>query len=213
MIRYKWFVSFRPVAGAGWHRWRKDLLCTWRAKCNVVSQSGGTVAVQVTLSYSDLRERERRRPNDHGVSCNSWCSPNTGLSGEITPGSYIRGQVTYCRNSGSSQLHPSPNTTPELCETSHVPSALHKNLTPFNANPRSSRVRLMKTLKVGYKPETLLLTAVGRVQLKCDGTRWQTGGEVKGKLVNGVGSQYSSHYLETWCIQHYYRWCAHLGCQ
>jgi len=29
-----------------------------------------------------------------------------------------------------------------------------------------------------------------------------TGEEVKGKLVNGVGSQYSSHYLGTWCIQH-----------
>jgi len=52
-----------------------------------------------------------------------------------------------------------------------------------------------------------------RLQLKCDGTRWRMGGEVKGKLANGVGSQYSSHYLVTWCIQHYYRWCAHLGCQ
>jgi len=39
------------------------------------------------------------------------------------------------------------------------------------------------------------------------------GGELKGELVNGVGSQYSSHYLRTWCIQHYYHWCAHLGCQ
>jgi len=39
------------------------------------------------------------------------------------------------------------------------------------------------------------------------------GGEVEGKLVNGVGSRYPSHYLGTWCIQHYYRWCAHLGCQ
>jgi len=38
-------------------------------------------------------------------------------------------------------------------------------------------------------------------------------GEVKLKLANGVGSQYSSHYHETWCVQHYYRWCAHLGCQ
>jgi len=47
--------------------------------------------------------------------------------------------------------------------------------------------------------------AVGRVQLKCDGTRWHMGGEVKGKLANGVGSQYSTHYLGTWCIQHYYR--------
>ena len=36
---------------------------------------------------------------------------------------------------------------------------------------------------------------------------------MKGKLANGVGSQYPSHYLGTWCIQHYYRWCAHLGCQ
>ena len=48
----------------------------------------------------------------------------------------------------------------------------------------------------------------GSVQLKCGGTRWCTGGEVKGKLANGVGNQYSSHYLWTWCIQHYYCWCA-----
>jgi hypothetical protein len=53
----------------------------------------------------------------------------------------------------------------------------------------------------------------GRAQLKCDGTWWHMGGEVKGKLANGVGSQYSSHCLRTWCILHYYSWCAHLGCQ
>ena len=53
----------------------------------------------------------------------------------------------------------------------------------------------------------------GRVQLKRDGTRWRTGGEAKGKLANGVGSQYPSHHLGTWCIQYYYRWCAHLGWQ
>jgi len=29
------------------------------------------------------------------------------------------------------------------------------------------------------------------------------GGEVKGKLANEVGSQYPSHHLGTWCIQHY----------
>jgi len=52
-----------------------------------------------------------------------------------------------------------------------------------------------------------------RLQLKCDGTRWPTGGEVNWKLANGVCSQYSSHYLGTWCIQHYYRWCAHFGFQ
>jgi alpha-L-fucosidase len=34
--------------------------------------------------------------------------------------------------------------------------------------------------------ETLFLCTV---QLKCDGTLLRTGGEVKGKLANGVGSQ------------------------
>jgi len=38
-------------------------------------------------------------------------------------------------------------------------------------------------------------------------------GEVKGKLANALDSQYPSHYLGTWCNQHYYRWCAHLGFQ
>ena len=52
-----------------------------------------------------------------------------------------------------------------------------------------------------------------RLQLKCDGTRCRTGREVKRKLANGAGSQYSSHYLGSWYIHHYYRWCAHLGCQ
>ena len=60
---------------------------------------------------------------------------------------------------------------------------------------------------------TFSLVVIGRILLKCDGTRWRTLGEVKRKLANGVGSQYSSLYLGTWCIQHYYRWCTHLGCQ
>ena len=46
---------------------------------------------------------------------------------------------------------------------------------------------------------------IGRLQLKCDGIQLRTRGEVKGKLANGVGSQYPSHYLRTRCIQHYYR--------
>jgi hypothetical protein len=51
-----------------------------------------------------------------------------------------------------------------------------------------------------------------RVQLKCDGARWRRVGKWRGKLANAVGSQYPSHYLGTRFIQHYYRWCAHLGC-
>jgi len=41
---------------------------------------------------------------------------------------------------------------------------------------------------------------------------WRPPADLNG-LANSVGSQYSSHYLGTRCIQHYYRWCAHLGCQ
>ena len=40
----------------------------------------------------------------------------------------------------------------------------------------------------------------GRLQLKCDGTQWRTERELKGKLANGIGNQYPSHYLGTWCI-------------
>ena len=53
----------------------------------------------------------------------------------------------------------------------------------------------------------------GRLQLKCGGTRRRKGEQVKWKLANGVDSQYPSHYFGTWCIQHYYSWCTHLGCQ
>ena len=72
------------------------------------------------------------------------------------------------------------------------------------------RGRPRKRWKEEVERETCI--SYGRVQLKCDGTRWRAGEEVKGKMVNGVGSQYSSHYLGTRCIQHFYRWCAHLGC-
>ena len=82
---------------------------------------------------------------------------------------------------------------------------------------RSSGLLRTRHSRFGSVPSekcaTTSMQCRGRVQLKCDGTRWRTGGEVKGKLANGVSSQYSTHYLWTWCIQHYYRWCAHLGCQ
>jgi len=54
---------------------------------------------------------------------------------------------------------------------------------------------------------------VCRLQLKCVGTRWRTGRKVNGRRANGLCSQYSSHYLGTWCIQHYCCWCAKIGCQ
>ena len=47
--------------------------------------------------------------------------------------------------------------------------------------------------------------AVGTAQLKRNVIWRSTGGEVKGKLANGVSSQYPSHHLGSLCIQHYYR--------
>jgi hypothetical protein len=76
--------------------------------------------------------------------------------------------------------------------------------------------KVVKTLQSLFKMlvnSSLFRSTCCRVHLKFDGTRWCTGEEVKGKLMNGVGSQYPSHYLGTWCIQHYYCWCAHLDCQ
>ena len=58
---------------------------------------------------------------------------------------------------------------------------------------------LGRTCCLKFGPCVLKLVTVGsfktgsRFQLKCDGTRWRTGGEVEGKLANVVGSQYSSH--------------------
>ena len=61
-------------------------------------------------------------------------------------------------------------------------------------------------LRVCHQFQLASTCYLGRLQLKCDGTRWRKRGEVKGKLANAVGSQYPSHYLGTWFIQHYYRW-------
>jgi len=53
----------------------------------------------------------------------------------------------------------------------------------------------------------------GIVRSESDGTRWRTGGEVKGKDANGVGSQQPS----TVCGNKVYtiaaQWSALLGCQ
>ena len=45
--------------------------------------------------------------------------------------------------------------------------------------------------RYGRNEQPFNVKTCGRVRMKPDGTRWRTGGEVKGKLANGVGSQYS----------------------
>jgi len=44
-----------------------------------------------------------------------------------------------------------------------------------------------------------------RAETESDGTRKRMGGEVKGKKVNGGGSQHSRALYRTRSIQHYYR--------
>ena len=67
---------------------------------------------------------------------------------------------------------------------------------PHSAAVRRERECRRKLLLVSWQCDPLQCT-LGRVQLKCDGILWRTGGEVKGKLTNGVGSQYLSHYPGT----------------
>ena len=58
----------------------------------------------------------------------------------------------------------------------------------------SSGIRCHVNCYMGANVSKKLVTSIfrrTRVRLKRDGTRWHTGGEVKGKLANGVCSQYS----------------------
>ena len=97
----------------------------------------------------------------------------------------------------------------------HVPR-LYQVLSKLGQNYKQRIFSLTLSRTVWFSQNPLLFNdsveTCWRAQLKRDGTRWRTGGEVKGKLANGVGSHYPWYYLGTWCIQHYYRWCAHLGC-
>ena len=83
------------------------------------------------------------------------------------------------------------------CDTSHSPHPYPE----IQARPVPSLGDLLSPRGSMEDLETEPLLCCCRVQLKCDGTLWRTGGKVKGKLANGVGSQYPSYYLGTWCIQ------------
>jgi len=102
---------------------------------------------------------------------------------------------------------------PFLCVQWKTPDDGQKTVTWVNLPMEMDNLQVKFVTCSLHLLESLASLLSCGVQLKCDGTRWRTGREVKGKLANGVGSQYPSHYLGTWCIQHYYRWCAHLGCQ
>ena len=96
------------------------------------------------------------------------------------------------------------NTVHAHCVMESKTTNTHSEYVKFIALPRQQwsyeRAFLAKYIRSG----SILQAFACRVQLKCKGARWRTGEEVKGKLVNAVGSQYPSHYLGTRCIQHFY---------
>ena len=69
--------------------------------------------------------------------------------------------------------------------------------THLSDSHRSTWHSHLQARSLGHR-RTGLLLIWSRLQLKCDGTRWRTGEEVKGKLANGVVNKYSSHYLGSW---------------
>jgi len=99
------------------------------------------------------------------------------------------------------------------CLRRNTPWQLH-SVQDNNTKETSRNFKLLHFILQSFKSETggilylilpstpinVICSVVCRVQLKCDGTRRRTGGELKGELANEVGSQYSSHYLGTWCI-------------
>ena len=58
-------------------------------------------------------------------------------------------------------------------------------------DPLDSNVHVNVTIFYATRLCTVQLRSHVILRSECRGTRWRTGGEVKGKLANGVGSQYS----------------------
>ena len=52
-----------------------------------------------------------------------------------------------------------------------------------------------------------ITTADAHISAPSSRLNWRPPADLNG-LANAVDTQYPSHYPGTWCIQHYYRWCA-----
>ena len=92
------------------------------------------------------------------------------------------------------RIHKRPPPVPIPNQINPVPTSpsyfLNINFNIIPSTPRFPSGLFPSDLltKARYAPQ---LSPIRRVQLKYDGTQWRTGGEVKGKLANRVGSQYS----------------------
>jgi hypothetical protein len=76
---------------------------------------------------------------------------------------------------------------------SRLEAGLQYSLVSILGRRRDFPVHIVGTSSVAHPPSfrmgTRDILPEGRLRLKCDGTRWRTGGEVKGKQENGVGNQ------------------------
>ena len=132
-----------------------------------------------------------------------WSCDNRGME---SYGELVGWPKYLYRNLSQCQIFP-PQILHGLMWDRTCASAVRRRVPkPCNRNPKDRRYL---SLLIFFFPVVWNV----RLQLKCDGARWRTGREVKGELAIGVCRQYPSRYLGTWCIQHYYRWCAHLGRQ
>ena len=81
------------------------------------------------------------------------------------------------------------------CALGQNASLFSTQLTTFRNNTlltflaKARKKRTVPNIETANWPRISVTTST--VRLKPDDTRWRTGGEVKGKLVNGMGSQYS----------------------
>ena len=110
-------------------------------------------------------------------ACREIAAPDVLCSG--LSGVYSACTVEYT-NRGSHYLGPS-----SICHFSHKLQKLYIKQDRLCTHNETLRARPRNLCCSGK------LVSI-RVQLKRDGTRWRTEGEVKGRLTNGVGSQYSS---------------------
>jgi len=201
--RWKVFLAWVGVGGALFRSFEgyRILLSAWETE-------GWR---KVCMKFCRSLAWERHRAHGKGLSCfvSFWCLFVSGISREDWLLTKLLG-VLLSSFDVKFWIHLLSQKKQEFCKWNQLGSWLILAVfRQFYLKP----LHVSDISRSTIRRNNCIYATFGRLQLKCDGTQWHTGGEVKGKLANRVGSQYYLHYLGTQCIQPYYRWYAHLGCQ
>jgi hypothetical protein len=136
----------------------------------------------------------------------------------------LRPRPPHCWSFEITLRHTTLDRTPldEVSPPSQRPMRTHnihkkqKSMLPLGFEP---------TIPASERPQTNALDSAATgisecngciLRLKCDGTRWRTGEEMKGKQENGVGNQLASCDCKTQACTSSTNpaaWCAQLACQ